>query len=52
MVYSFELNRHGARHPTSIYNCTETFGFSMKDKGELNPIGVRQRYLIGKYNKL
>ena len=33
LVYLFELNRHGARSPTSIYKNNDTFGFSKKDKG-------------------
>jgi hypothetical protein len=44
--YVFEVNRHGARSP--IHNA---YGFPADD-GMLTPQGMRQRYLLGKYNKL
>ena len=53
--YVFELNRHGARAPTTIWHNNDTYGFNLgphlKDKGMLTPIGMRQRYLLGKYNQ-
>lgn len=50
LEYVFEINRHGARAPTTIWHCNDTYGFTMKFKGMLTPIGMRQRYLLGKYD--
>jgi len=41
----FELTRHGARAPTSVRD-----GYSVEE-GMLTPQGMRQRYLLGQYNR-
>ena len=43
-MYVFELVRHGARAPMESAK-----GFSV-NKGMLTPMGMRQRYLLGRYN--
>ena len=43
--FAFELTRHGARAPTDS-NEGYTIG-----PGMLTPSGMRQRYLLGAYNK-
>ena len=49
----WEINRHGARAPSSAIQgqpkILETFGVG---KGMLTPQGMRQRYLLGRYNNL
>ena len=45
LIYSFELVRHGARAPMIGP------GFPNTPKGQLTPMGMRQRYLLGKYNR-
>ena len=45
--YVFEINRHGARAPY-IYD----HRFKTEPTQELTPMGMRQRYLLGKYNQL
>jgi len=43
--YVFEINRHGAR--SGLKNAD---GFPVIE-GMLTPVGMRQRYLLGRYNK-
>ena len=45
IAYIWEINRHGARTPFS-----DTRGFS-QTPGQLTAVGMRQRYLLGKYNR-
>ena len=45
LKYVFEIVRHGARAP--IYKDSK---FSISDTQMLTPQGMRQRYLLGKYN--
>ena len=46
LVYTFELVRHGARAPMI------GSGFANTPKGQLTAMGMRQRYLLGKYNRV
>ena len=41
LVYVFEIVRHGAREPVD---------HSTKMSGMLTPMGMRQRFLLGRYN--
>ena len=43
--FVFELTRHGARAPTAS---AENYSVG---EGMLTPQGMRQRYLLGKYNR-
>jgi hypothetical protein len=46
LKYVFEIVRHGARAPL----LTDTEKFKVSDTGMLTPQGMRQRYILGKYN--
>ena len=43
--FVFELTRHGARAPSDTSE-----GYSVEE-GMLTPQGMRQRYLLGQYNR-
>jgi len=47
LAFVFELVRHGARAPLSDFP-PEMFTVI---KGELTPSGMRQRWLLGKFNR-
>ena len=47
LKYVFEIVRHGARAP--ILDDTVRFGTDFMP-GELTPTGMRQRFLLGRYN--
>ena len=49
--FVYEINRHGARAPISPipkHNLSKEFGVAY---GMLTPQGMRQRYLLGRYNQ-
>ena len=46
--YVFEIVRHGARTPIGTFNSDY---FSIKGEGLLTSSGMRERYLMGKYNR-
>jgi hypothetical protein len=51
-LFFFEINRHGARGP--YYTGSKGIaldGFKVP-KEQLTPMGMRQRMLLGKYNKM
>ena len=63
-MYVYEINRHGARSPlqdipTKVTKnpsitkgvCEPIEGFSVP-AGQLTAQGMRQRYLLGRYNKM
>ena len=41
LIYVFEINRHGARAPTSIYRNDDMYGFQRSMMGQLTAIGIR-----------
>ena len=45
LKYVFEIVRHGARAPLM-----EDPRFTTVGAGQLTPMGMRQRYLLGRYN--
>jgi hypothetical protein len=47
LKYVFEIVRHGARAP--IMDDVARFG-NITLAGELSPSGMRERYLLGRYN--
>ena len=47
LVFAFEVVRHGARAPIEDRDINK-FGVG---EGQLTPEGMRQRYLLGRYNR-
>ena len=47
IAYVFEVARHGARSPL----LEEPEGYFQVKKGQLTASGMRQRYLLGTYNR-
>jgi hypothetical protein len=50
-LFTFEINRHGARIPW-WQNPKIVDGFKEPYFEMLTPMGMRQRYLLGRYNRL
>ena len=48
LLYVFEIVRHGARAP--IWGNADTAAKFPVQPGQLTPQGMRQRYLLGRYN--
>ena len=49
LVYVFEIVRHGARAPMLTAPAGFSYGFKVTP-GQLTSMGMRQRYLLGKYH--
>ena len=48
IIFAFEINRHGARAPVQ-HSKLASDGFKQQTS-QLTAQGMRQRYLLGKYN--
>lgn len=49
LVYVSEIVRHGARAPELVDPSGNRWGFHVSD-GMLTPMGMRQRYLLGRHH--
>ena len=52
MLFAYEVARHGARAPLKQYEVDFGTDFNRVQTQQLSQQGMRQRYLLGKYNRM
>lgn len=52
LLFVFTMFRHGARSPFLSKDSTDIFGEQWQSSSQLTDIGIRQQYLLGKYNRI
>lgn len=52
LLFVFTMFRHGARSPFLEKGSTDIFGEQWESSSQLTDIGIRQQYLLGKYNRM